>query len=1488
VNEIELFSVYGKIGLDDRDFSRGIDQAENQGRGFAASMGKMAAGVAKAGAAVGAAVMGIGVAAINVGGQFQQMGNSIQAQTGQTADDVGVTKMAIRDLALETGRFSADELVLGLYGVSRAGQTSEHQLMLVERATRLADSSGNSFATSISNLDALMVKFGNETLEGATKFTNMFATAQGVAGVANASLLEGLQRAAGIVNNAGLAYDFTAAALTRAYQGGMSMQVAATGLSTIFGDMLDVTSNVRGVMEGLGVAIVRNADGSIDYQQSLSDLMEVMRGLDYDTRAATIAQIGWTGSAANMFNVLKNETQYVDELAASFRYGMETGEDYERVMAAIEARTGGLINQFGAFQAAGRDVLKTIFELIETPLGESFSKAADEARNLAVRLREGDLYPYVRQLADAITDIVSRVTDFAVAAAPVVLQWLPRLANAVTGLLNVAVPLAPAIMGIVAATRLYNAAARNKKSVIDPTIQAIRSLTGAKVTQKLATEAATAATVASEKATKAKTLAVSLAAKAETAAGKATAARMTAITIQTQAISMGLSAEAARKLAATATATADTLAAAAIKARNDATRAQTLLSGLQTKADVAQTVAATSTAAAKGLATKAQLALNAAWKANPIGLVVAGLAGLIGLLTTITTAGRRTSESVRDLSQETDRLIASSDRLSDSIRRSAEAHQDRVRAVNSDADAAREMSRMLFVLSDAEGNSAASREEMLMLTRGLTEAMPELLNYIDEETGLLTLSAEAMERRIEAMAKQTMVDEMQARGIEILREKASANIELSMLEAQRLELEAKHQELVRSGAWDVQLSGASAYQRQIAELNPKIQEQADNLANANEAWERLSEFIAANVRAHNTLLNAMERAAAQGAAATSQLNIQGTALGDLTRAAVRLSTAQRDQEAIGRLSIQTINELTEAGFEQTLQLNQETGSVTLNEEAYIYLVKAKINEQIVSAQTRRGELINALNSERHEVLGTAQAYIVLAASRAAEAASAAAEVASINNTIADFERLKSSISQTTNEIRNSAGASGAASGAASRASVNAAAEAFTQITDYIGRRRHFEEITAAEIVEIWEKSLDNFAEGTEERDRAERELFTARRNLESELYDLRRENFRNEIHMIDQRREHFGLSINDEIALLYDLRNTYADNAVKIEEIDRARLAAYTRMTDAQVNALNRMEAAEERFQQQLERTTQSIFNQFRLFPQLATTEEQRAATAESARQRVIDIEERLQAVRESTSEDFERLASEETRLLQEQSAAREALREAEIAASKTQAQLLIENARVQLEEARNFSYNLIALAARGIDETMLASKTQEQIAIMANMTDSELKEFAAIWDEGFALAREMAIRELQGMREEVDAEIQELYEELNALVSQESPKVGDNMIQSIIDKVLLRADDLSEALSSTVSNAMSRANGILGSFSPQGFSIAGDVGAFSNYASAMPYAAPAAQSSQSITYSAPIHVHIGTVNASNPNDVQALSESLGFYANQKLKGLGQ
>ncbi|MCL1924500.1 MAG: phage tail tape measure protein [Defluviitaleaceae bacterium] len=399
--------------------------------------------------AVGTAMVGIGVASLTMGDNFNSAMGGIQAQTGQTAEDISITEQAIRDLALEQGRFTALELAEGLETVSRRGQDAAYQTQLLKTALRLAESTGSDFGSSLGLLDALMVKF-NTDLEDSAKWVNTLAVGQQELGIANYSMVEGLQRSAGIAGVARLEYDFLAASLSIAYQGGMSMATAATGLTGVMNQMLDPTSNIREAMQALGVEVIRNEDGTTNAQESLLQFMDVLYNADGLTQEYANTIMGLVGSNLDLFNNLLQNQDALEELTETFGYSQKAGDEYSRVLEMIETRSGGFGEALGLARNFGTELLFTLNDIIGSRFYAWLSELIPKAREFVERLRAGgDLHPYIERLGGAISEILEAIIGLTLKLVPIIIEWLPKFAEALIWVIEQAKEF-PIIFGAIA------------------------------------------------------------------------------------------------------------------------------------------------------------------------------------------------------------------------------------------------------------------------------------------------------------------------------------------------------------------------------------------------------------------------------------------------------------------------------------------------------------------------------------------------------------------------------------------------------------------------------------------------------------------------------------------------------------------------------------------------------------------------------------------------------------------------------------------------------------------------------------------------------------------------------------------------------------------------------------------------------------------------------------------------------------------------------
>lgn len=95
--------------------------------------------------------------------------------------------------------------------------------------------------------------------------------------------------------------------------------------------------------------------------------------------------------------------------------------------------------------------------------------------------------------------------------------------------------------------------------------------------------------------------------------------------------------------------------------------------------------------------------------------------------------------------------------------------------------------------------------------------------------------------------------------------------------------------------------------------------------------------------------------------------------------------------------------------------------------------------------------------------------------------------------------------------------------------------------------------------------------------------------------------------------------------------------------------------------------------------------------------------------------------------------------------------------------QQLLENLRGQVDAFKAWQELISQLAARGIDEGLLAElrnmgpKASEELAALLTLTDEELAEYVALWREKNQLAYAQATSELEGLRIDTEAKIAEL-----------------------------------------------------------------------------------------------------------------------------------
>lgn len=151
------------------------------------------------------------------------------------------------------------------------------------------------------------------------------------------------------------------------------------------------------------------------------------------------------------------------------------------------------------------------------------------------------------------------------------------------------------------------------------------------------------------------------------------------------------------------------------------------------------------------LTTLAQLGFNAAMKANPIGMIIAGVTALAGVLTFLnkklteqSAAQRKANEEAEDMANRNEDLIKSSQKL-------AESYKENTAEAKTNAN---EAQRMVKGLKEIENSSKSAEEKQFLLAKGvkeLNEKYPELNVQLDETGTALATTTEEIDAQVKAM-----------------------------------------------------------------------------------------------------------------------------------------------------------------------------------------------------------------------------------------------------------------------------------------------------------------------------------------------------------------------------------------------------------------------------------------------------------------------------------------------------------------------------------------------------------------------------------------------------------------------------------------------------------------------------------------------------------------------------------------------------------------
>lgn len=347
----------------------------------------------------------------------------------------------------------------------------------------------------------------------------------------------------------------------------------------------------------------------------------------------------------------------------------------------------------------------------------------------------------------------------------------------------------------------------------------------------------------------------------------------------------------------------------------------------------------------------AQTAVNTAMKASPIGAIVAAVGGVVAILAALSDKAREASSANNE--------------LTNSIAESKKAWEEQQQELTDNQNGIMSTVAAVEQLAAVENKTTAQKQALLDMIDSLNEAVPNLSLAYDEQTDSLNLTTEAIRNLALAEAQRQMQEAIIERMSELYVQQAEIEQDLA----------AAQQE------YNNALDAYNAKEKEVGEVSEKnwwrfkkVNEEllkskdvVDELTSSQEAnraeLQSLEEEYGAYMGEAEGAAEATDGVAAAAALTSEELAELEEKAGELEKqtktlasAGDTLSAALQEQSSEGSIALDTALDLIDAGYAAALSIDEETGAVTVNRDAYIKLAEAKIEEQIQALKTQKASV----------------------------------------------------------------------------------------------------------------------------------------------------------------------------------------------------------------------------------------------------------------------------------------------------------------------------------------------------------------------------------------------------------------------------------------------------------------------------------------------------------------------------------------------------
>ena len=282
--------------------------------------------------------------------------------------------------------------------------------------------------------------------------------------------------------------------------------------------------------------------------------------------------------------------------------------------------------------------------------------------------------------------------------------------------------------------------------------------------------------------------------------------------------------------------------------------------------------------------------------------------------------------------------------------------------------------------------------------------------------------------------------------------------------------------------------------------------------------------------------------------------------------------------------------------------------------------------------------------------------------------------------------------------------------------------------DWIEEKKFYNQLSTQEELEAYERMQQRYLEGSEERKKIDREVYTLRKQLMDESYQ-------HSMDWIEEEKYYNRMSLSDELAAYKRVQSRYAKGTDERKKMDREVYRLEQEIYEAQKQYISDVQSVQ------------------------AEANQKRLDLEEEYANKVKSVNEKLASDIQSLNDKYQSSLESRTNSLYQSYGLFDEVKEREEVSGET----LMKNLTDQVQEFGEWQDILGSLSVRGLSSE-LVGELQEmgpsaiaQIKALNSMSDSELEKYAALWSIKHAQAREQAVGELEGLRIESQNSIAQL-----------------------------------------------------------------------------------------------------------------------------------